>query len=65
MTDTEKMDEICAAFTKALIQNKMDDQKSYLELAQRLANILDAEIKWQLSKEEERILMSSWGPLVN
>lgn len=63
--DQKKIDEITAAFVKALINNKMEDNQSYVELAKRLAGLLDCEIRWQMSQEENRVLMQAWGSLVN
>lgn len=65
MSDFEKLEEITAAFTKALIHNKFDDPKQYIELAKRLALLIDMEILWNASQEETRRLMAAWGPVLN
>ena len=64
-SDAENLDVICEAFTKALLANPMQDMKSYMELAHRMAALMDCEIRWKLSKEEEKILMQAWGALNN
>lgn len=64
-TDEELLEEITAAFTKALIKNKMKDPIFYLKLTRRLAALIDAELRWKFSQEENQILMSIWGPEVN
>lgn len=63
--DEDKLEEICADFIRSLIKNKFDDQRQYIELAKRISGLIDAEVRWQLSQEERRILMSAWGPMVN
>lgn len=64
MNDEQSLEQITADFTKSLIHNKMHDMRSYLELAKRLANLIDAEMKWRLSKEEEQAMMNVWPPFL-
>ena len=63
--DTDKIDEICAVFIKSLIQNKMDETTSYTELAKRVSNLIEIEMLWKFTHEENQTLMDVWHPWTN
>ena len=64
-SDEEKLEEITAAFVKALIANKFEDQWKYAELAKRLRLLIDMEMWWKESHEEKRAQLMAWGPIAN
>lgn len=70
MTDKEKLEAITSCFYSGLIQythqyGPFEDQTKYLELAKRLATIIESEIKFQNDKQYQRDLMQAWGPQRN
>ena len=63
--DNEMLEDVTEVFTKALIRNKFEHQSSYAVLAKRLAELIDAEIVWRPKLDNDKTMMSFWGPAIN
>lgn len=58
--DEEILDQMTAEFTKLLIQNKPEDLWVYKEFAERIFNLINAEVHWRATYEDARDLMQFW-----
>ena len=58
--DQKKLDAITDAFTKVLIANAFDDVRCYADLAERLAVLVDLEIKQNLDLEKNLAFIPYW-----
>jgi hypothetical protein len=55
--DEQKLEEITAAFTKAIILNRFDDLNRYKELSKRLAELISAAVKFENDQALKRVQM--------
>lgn len=58
--DDQKLEKITDAFVKSLIQNPFEDPHKYVELAERLAVLVNEEINAHYDHEHQRDLMMAW-----
>jgi hypothetical protein len=63
--DEIHLEKITEAFTRAILLFPMKDKFKYIELARRLENLIDFEVRNATSREERQIQLQAWGPNAN
>lgn len=63
--DWEKLNKVRDGFTKLILQNQFEEVQTYRQLAQDLAEIIKAEMKFKDDTELRRAQMGAWGPQAN
>jgi hypothetical protein len=63
--DDDRLEYLTSLFILNLIKHGFTDKLKYMELAERMVNLIEYEVKFHGDKEMERLLMSSWGPNIN
>jgi hypothetical protein len=64
--DEARLEEITSAFVRGLLMaGRFEDKTKYLELASRLASIMDAEIDGWDDDSLRKLWMTAWGHRAN
>lgn len=63
--DEERLEYLTSIFTINMLKYQFEDVRKYKELAQRLANLIDYEIKFVNDRELKRFQMTAWGANIN
>lgn len=65
LTDDQILDVISGNFIKDLIRYKMQDQKKYSELLNRISTLIQAELTWRKQICRDQEMMEYFYPEVN